>query len=133
MIMIRIRVRRPHDLLFPTKSARQRLVAKVNVLISNGTSETCDQLRTNGSSLFFDLVGATAPVRKSTTIFQLVLCADYSAVAMRCQVFSVTLGKFKELYSGCSKRRRKQCENGADYTVPERYCQELFQIFPNLC
>jgi hypothetical protein len=47
----------------------------------------------------------------STTIFQLVLCADYSAVAMRCQVFSVTLGKFEQLYSDCLEKAPKQVVN----------------------
>ena len=62
MIMIRIRMRRPHDLLFP-QNRRVSACAKVKYFFEC-YPEMCDQLTCKGSSLFFDLVGATAPVRK---------------------------------------------------------------------
>jgi hypothetical protein len=57
-----------------------------------------------------------------------VLRADYSTVAMRCQVFSVTPSKFDQVNAS-------SCQ-GADYTVLQRRCQVLFasmrQIMENL-
>ena len=47
-----------------------------------------------------------------------VPCADYSAVPIRCQVFSVTPSIFGQVNAS-------SCQ-GADYTVLQRRCQVLF-------
>tara|TARA_B110000503_G_C6865898_1_gene296686 strand:+ start:188 stop:421 length:234 start_codon:yes stop_codon:yes gene_type:complete len=60
----------------------------------------CDRFGNKGHSLYF-----SADLRQceSEVVAQKATCADYTVPKRTCQVFSVTLGKFEELFSGCLK------------------------------